>query len=85
MPVQKHSPIRKQNPSYRRTDLESPEYIHKETHLEYWWNKHSNNSAVAINSWLRGEGLVCDIILQIYQNINQKNVLDMLGPYPFQL
>ena len=29
-----NSPISKQNPSHRRTDLESPEYIHKETNLE---------------------------------------------------
>ena len=28
----------KKNPSYRKRDLESPEYIHKEGNLEYWWN-----------------------------------------------
>ena len=28
----------KKNPSYRKGDLESPEYIHKEGNLEYWWN-----------------------------------------------
>ena len=26
------------NPSYQKHDLESPEYIHKEGNLEYWWN-----------------------------------------------
>ena len=26
------------NPSYRKCYLESPEYIHKEGNLEYWWN-----------------------------------------------
>ena len=30
--------IHKKNPSYRKRDLESPEYIHKEGNLEYWWN-----------------------------------------------
>ena len=28
----------KENPSYQKYDLESPEYIHKEGNLEYWWN-----------------------------------------------
>ena len=28
----------KENPSYRKYDLQSPEYIHKEDNLEYWWN-----------------------------------------------
>ena len=30
--------IHKKNPSYRKHDLESPEYIHKEGNLEYWGN-----------------------------------------------
>ena len=30
--------IHKKNPSYRKRDFESPEYIHKEGNLEYWWN-----------------------------------------------
>ena len=30
--------IHKKNPSYRIRDLDSPEYIHKEGNLEYWWN-----------------------------------------------
>ena len=28
----------KENPSYQKYDWESPEYIHKEDNLEYWWN-----------------------------------------------
>ena len=28
----------KENPSYQKYDWESPEYIHKEGNLEYWWN-----------------------------------------------
>ena len=28
----------KENPSYQKCSLESPEYIHKEGNLEYWWN-----------------------------------------------
>ena len=28
----------KENPSYRKYDLESPEYIHKESNQEYWCN-----------------------------------------------
>ena len=28
--------IHNKNPSYRKHDLESPEYIHKEGNLEYW-------------------------------------------------
>ena len=28
----------KENPSYRKYDLQSPEYIHKQGNLEYWWN-----------------------------------------------
>ena len=28
----------KKNPSYRKYDLESPECIHKEGNLEYWWD-----------------------------------------------
>ena len=28
--------INNKNPSYRKHDLESPEYIHKEGNLEYW-------------------------------------------------
>ena len=32
-----NAPIKK-NPSYQKYDLESPEYIHKEGNLEYWWN-----------------------------------------------
>ena len=27
-----------ENPSYRKYDLQSPGYIHKEGNLEYWWN-----------------------------------------------
>ena len=30
--------IHKKNTSYRKQDLESPEYIHKEGNMEYWWN-----------------------------------------------
>ena len=30
--------IHNKNPSYRRHDLESSEYIHKEGNLQYWWN-----------------------------------------------
>ena len=30
--------IHNKNLSYRKHDLESPEYIHKEGNLEYWWN-----------------------------------------------
>ena len=30
--------IHNKNPSYRKYDLESPEYIYKEGNLEYWWN-----------------------------------------------
>ena len=28
----------KENPSYKKYDLQRPEYIHKEGNLEYWWN-----------------------------------------------
>ena len=30
--------IHNKNLSYPKHDLESPEYIHKEGNLEYWWN-----------------------------------------------
>ena len=33
-----HNAHIKENPSYQKYDLESPEYIHKESNLEYWWN-----------------------------------------------
>ena len=33
-----HNAHIKENPSYQKYDLESPEYIHKEGNLEYWWN-----------------------------------------------
>ena len=33
-----NSLIRKQNGSFKRNDLDSPEYIHIEGETEYWWN-----------------------------------------------
>ena len=33
-----YNPLVKENRSYRKYDLQSPEYIHKEGNLEYWWN-----------------------------------------------
>ena len=36
--------IHNKSPLYRK-NLESPEYIHKEENLEYWWNISAENTA----------------------------------------
>ena len=59
--------IHKKNPSYRKQDLGSPEYIHKESNMEYWWNirintatKIPHNKPVLI-IWDRDEN-ICQVI-----------------------